>query len=145
MSTDRRNKKSSSVYSGKRAGYNRDKDLPRLTGLWPGEINTDDIKIRERIVAILRNALRLERQRGKAGHWCYDINRHLALKKALAQELIALRKLARIEKGPLRSRHGSHVKNGSRKIAQADRDGTAPKSESSQPVLFLALPTASSS
>lgn len=143
MSSARHHNKTYSAYSGKRAGYRRDKDLPRLTGLWPSEINSNDIKTRERIITILRNALRIERQRGKSGHWCYDINRHLALKKALAQELSALQEFVEKEKRLSRPKTGE--KDDNRKIAQADRDGIHPPADCSHPVLFLALPTASSS
>lgn len=128
---------------GQRALYCREKDLPRLTGLWPGEITSTDMKSRERIVAILKNALRLERQRGKSGHWCYDINRHLALKHALTQETAELKKLSEREKTPLRysSRqravHNAFTKNAKIAAAQA--------TSSSHPLLFLVLPTASSS
>ncbi|MBX2804552.1 MAG: hypothetical protein KTR19_01150 [Hyphomicrobiales bacterium] len=93
-SPKRKNLPSSKLYAEKSA-YCREKDLSRLAGLWPGEINTSDIEVRERIVSILRNALRIERQRGKSGHWCYDLNRHLALKYALAQEIAALKLLTR--------------------------------------------------
>jgi hypothetical protein len=38
------------------------------------------------IVARLARALRAERQRGRAGHWSYDLNRHIALAQALDAE-----------------------------------------------------------
>jgi len=143
MSSEKPRNRSFSTYCGKRTAYCRDKDLPRLTGLWPSEINTTGIKNRERIVAILRNALRLERQRGKSGHWCYDINRHLTLKQALAQEVIALGEIAEREKKLLRLK--AVAKRGEGKISQGSRDGIAVQVTSSHAVLFLALPTASSS
>ncbi len=143
MSSEKPRNRSFPTYCGKRAAYSRDKDLPRLTGLWPSEINTTDIKNRERIVAILRNALRLERQRGKSGHWCYDINRHLALKQALAQEVIALGEIAEREKRLLRPK--AVAKRSKGKISQTGHGGIAAQAASSHAVLFLALPTASSS
>jgi hypothetical protein len=130
MSSARQRNKTFSGNYGKRAAYCREKDLPRLTGLWPREINAVDIKSRERIIAILRNALRLERQRGKSGHWCYDINRHLALKRALTQEVIALKAI---------------TDSGKRRRRFDDRRAEVPHEPSSHPALFLALPTASSS
>lgn len=38
------------------------------------------------IIRRLERALRAERRRGMAGHWTYDLNRHLALKQAVAAE-----------------------------------------------------------
>ena len=128
---------------GTRAVYCREKDLPRLTGLWPGEINSANMEDRQRIVGILKNALRLERQRGKSGHWCYDINRHLALKQALTCEQAELKELSNRKRksirytSPRESVHNAFAKN-------ADSAATA-QNASSHPVLFLVLPTASSS
>ncbi|WP_453960670.1 hypothetical protein [Amorphus suaedae] len=41
---------------------------------------------RRAVIARLERALRAERRRGISGHWTYDLNRHLALKQALASE-----------------------------------------------------------
>jgi hypothetical protein len=134
MSSEKRRSRSGST-ERKRAIYCREKDLPRLTGLWPGEIDPADMKGRKRIVAILKNKLRLERQRGKSGHWCYDINRHLTLKHALTHELAELKRLS--QKPP---RFTS--------VQRADKAASAPLAQtarSSHPALFLELPTASSS
>jgi hypothetical protein len=88
--------------------------------------------------------LRLERQRGKSGHWCYDINRHLALKQALTHELAELRKLSELQRKPLR--FTSHRRGVPKGIAvDADSTTLAQTAGSSHPVLFLVLPTASSS
>lgn len=38
------------------------------------------------ILGKVRKALRAERRRGQAGHWSYDLNRHLALVQALGME-----------------------------------------------------------
>jgi hypothetical protein len=38
---------------------------------------------RATLVLRLRAALRSERRRGRAGHWSYDLNRHLGLLQAL--------------------------------------------------------------
>jgi len=45
---------------------------------------------RGEIVRRLERALRFERRRGRSGHWTYDLNRHLALKQALASERAGL-------------------------------------------------------
>ena len=41
---------------------------------------------RRAILTRLARALRAERNRGRAGHWTYDLNRHIALKQAYAAE-----------------------------------------------------------
>jgi hypothetical protein len=46
-----------------------------------------------KILAMLRKALRLERSRGRSGHWTYDLNRHRALAESLKAEREHLRKL----------------------------------------------------
>jgi len=48
------------------ATYLRSRDLPKLIALWPHDL-----------LAKLRRAPRAERRRGLAGHWSYDLNRHL--------------------------------------------------------------------
>lgn len=45
---------------------------------------------RRTVIGRLARALRAERRRGVAGHWTYDLNRHLALKQALASERAGL-------------------------------------------------------
>lgn len=77
-----------------RPPYNRNEQLPRLIGLWPHEVADVSEVATVRIVALLRKALRSERQRGIGGHWTYDINRHLALSVALREERERLRILA---------------------------------------------------
>jgi len=74
-----------------RKPYNRIEQLPRLIGLWPHELKDCSQAASERIVALLRKALRGERQRGIGGHWTYDVNRHLALSEALREENERLR------------------------------------------------------
>ncbi len=61
--------------------------LRRLTGREPEEGEAG----RKALVARLARALRGERQRGKAGHWSYDLNRHIALSQAYRAECAALR------------------------------------------------------
>lgn len=45
---------------------------------------------RRAVIGRLVRALRAERRRGISGHWTYDLNRHLALKQALASERAGL-------------------------------------------------------
>jgi hypothetical protein len=70
--------------------YQRQKDLPRLLALWPHEIKDETATGTRKIIARLRCALRAERQRGRAGHWSYDLDRHLGLVKAYKSEVAAL-------------------------------------------------------
>lgn len=71
---------------GQSAGYNREVDLPRLLPVWPHEIeDTSEDGIRS-IIVRLGSALRAERNRGIAGHWSYDLDRHLGLLRALRAE-----------------------------------------------------------
>ncbi|PPC88050.1 MAG: hypothetical protein CTY31_08145 [Hyphomicrobium sp.] len=60
--------------------------LARLLPLWPNELSDTSIAGRQRIVAVMARALRAERQRGRAGHWAYDLGRHAALARALTRE-----------------------------------------------------------
>ncbi|HAH63923.1 MAG TPA: hypothetical protein DCL72_00255 [Rhizobiales bacterium] len=53
----------------------------------------------------LRRALRAERRRGLAGHWSYDLNRHLGLLSAYKGELARLR-LERLKAQPNCTRRG---------------------------------------
>jgi hypothetical protein len=76
------------------AAYDRERDLGRLIALWPKEIADTSTAGRLRIVARLRQALRAERVRGRAGHWAYDLNRHVALALALKAEMPSLDALA---------------------------------------------------
>jgi hypothetical protein len=45
---------------------------------------------RRRVVERLRRALRAERRRGVAGHWTYDLARHVELLRLYRLELAAL-------------------------------------------------------
>lgn len=73
----------------------RNRALARVLPLWPHEIADISIEGRRRVVALLSRALRAERQRGRAGHWTYDVARHAALFRAYGEEHAALRKLER--------------------------------------------------
>jgi hypothetical protein len=68
------------------ARYERCRHLAALLPLWPRELADYSRTGTELIIARLATALRLERQRGRAGHWCYDLNRHQALISALRGE-----------------------------------------------------------
>ncbi|TBN48021.1 hypothetical protein EYR15_15110 [Hansschlegelia quercus] len=68
------------------AAYDRERALPRLIAIGPSELHDRGPDIRRKIVARLIRAWRAERRRGIAGHWAYDLNRHLALSQALAAE-----------------------------------------------------------
>ncbi len=46
-----------------------------------------------KIIRKLCSAIRRERQLGNAGHWAYDLNRHIGLRQALRAELRFLREL----------------------------------------------------
>lgn len=54
-------------------------DLLRLLPLWPHEVADQSPAGRQRILTLVRRALRAERQRGLAGHWTYDLSRHAQL------------------------------------------------------------------
>ncbi len=64
--------------------YERMRDLPRLlpfvaTELLELECETTPLAAQAHLVALLKRALRVERTRGRAGHWSYDLGRHSAL------------------------------------------------------------------
>jgi aspartate/tyrosine/aromatic aminotransferase len=71
--------------------YSRARDLPKLIALWPQELDDMSHAGRLRVLAKLRSALRAERRRALAGHWSYDLNRHLGLLSAYKGELAGLR------------------------------------------------------
>lgn len=72
--------------------YDRSRDLPGLLTLWPWEI-APDLANRMRLLSLLRKALRIERQRGIAGHWTYDLGRHARLLQAYRAEHAEVRSL----------------------------------------------------
>jgi hypothetical protein len=72
--------------SGGAADYDRRRSLPRLIGWDPFASGSDSEASGRAIRARLTRALRAERRRGRAGHWAYDLNRHLALLQALEAE-----------------------------------------------------------
>ena len=72
------------------AAYDRPRDLPRLLSVWPHEVEDCSDSARLNLLEQLRRALRAQKRRAGAGHWGYDLNRHLALYCAYRSELIAL-------------------------------------------------------
>jgi hypothetical protein len=66
--------------------YDRNRNLPRLLPVGPDEIADESPAARRMILARLSRALRAERNRGRSGHWSYDLNRHIALRQAYAAE-----------------------------------------------------------
>ncbi len=74
--------------------YDRRRHLPRVLPVGPEEIEDSGIEAGRRIVRRLAAALRAERTRGRAGHWTYDLNRHLALMQAYRAERRRLVELA---------------------------------------------------
>jgi len=83
--------------------YRRERDLAGLirgAEKLPGE---DEKAHAGRILARLRNALRAERARARAGHWSYDLNRHIALKAALKAESEASSRPMPESKAPARA------------------------------------------
>jgi hypothetical protein len=76
--------------SPREASYDRGRELPRLLPIWPHEIDDTSAAGRTRLVRKLRRALRAERRRGLAGHWSYDLARHMQLLRAYRAELASL-------------------------------------------------------
>ncbi|SON54867.1 hypothetical protein HDIA_1326 [Hartmannibacter diazotrophicus] len=70
--------------------YDRMRMLPGLLPLMPSELGPDSPACARRICALLVKAERRERVRGVAGHWTYDLARHIALCRALKAERQAL-------------------------------------------------------
>ena len=74
--------------------YHRERDLPRLIPLYAEDMITATRDSQEKLVALLRRALRQERVRGQSADWCYDLARHRALLRAYRAELDAFLALA---------------------------------------------------
>ena len=90
------------VVSGGAAVYVRGAMLPRLLPVGPEDLASDDAATARRICLMLARALRRERNRGRAGHWTYDLNRHVGLLQAYRAERAALTRL----------QHGAATKKG---------------------------------
>lgn len=74
--------------------YRRAQQLPALLKVWPHQLEDYSYPGTLKLAALLRKALRAERIRARAGHWAYDLNRHLGLIAALKAERTRLRALA---------------------------------------------------
>lgn len=74
------------IVAAGREGYDRRRTLPRLIGWDERDLDRDDESLGRQIRARLTRALRAERRRGRAGHWAYDLDRHVALLQALDAE-----------------------------------------------------------
>jgi Family of unknown function (DUF6477) len=90
--------------------FDRARHLPWLAGAMPAELEGNDPGLTRTIIGRLERALRAERQRGKAGHWTYDMNRHIALMQALKAERYRLK--TAVQTG--RSRETGKLKTGTR-------------------------------
>lgn len=66
--------------------YDRLRDLPSLIALWPSEICDFSPAGTHKIICRLLIALRAERERGRSGHWSYNLERHLGLARAYKAE-----------------------------------------------------------
>ena len=73
------------IANGSKA-YDRARMLVRLLPVGPDEIAGNEPETTRRIVLKLARALRAERARGRAGHWTYDLNRHIGLMQAMQAE-----------------------------------------------------------
>jgi len=67
--------------------YQRAIHLPRLIPIPEHIMESVDKDLSQAIVTQLNCALRRERNRGKTGHWAYDLNRHLGLMQAYKSEM----------------------------------------------------------
>jgi hypothetical protein len=66
--------------------YDRNRHLPRIIPAGSEVFGENTEAGRRNILARIARALRAERNRGRAGHWTYDLNRHIALAQAYAAE-----------------------------------------------------------
>jgi Family of unknown function (DUF6477) len=72
--------------------YQRGRHLPHLIPIAMDRLADLNIDSHRSIVTKLARALRAERSRGRAGHWTYDLNRHIALLQAYEAERRLLEK-----------------------------------------------------
>ena len=84
-STDHYDRQETAGVSGK--DYDRRRDLAPLLAFWPWEIEDLSEGAQVRLITMIRKALRIERQRGVAGHWAYDVARHARLLRAYKAEI----------------------------------------------------------
>lgn len=72
--------------------YDRCRDLPKLLPLLAEDLAVTNLPHHQRLVALLRRALRAERMRSRQRHWTCDPARHAALVRATRIENAALRR-----------------------------------------------------
>jgi len=73
------------IRDGARA-YERARCLPRVLPLLAGTCQGPEPETTRLIVRKLAEAIRRERRLGRAGHWAYDLNKHVALTQAWEAE-----------------------------------------------------------
>ena len=73
------------IRDGARA-YERARCLPRVLPMLAGNCHGPEPETTRLIVRKLADAIRRERRLGRAGHWAYDLNKHIALTQAWAAE-----------------------------------------------------------
>jgi hypothetical protein len=84
--------------------YRRSRDLPSLLPLFAWDVAHGGLMAQGRLVALLRRALRIERQRGLRGDWAYDLARHERLLRAYRHELQLLQESRIWARSPLAAR-----------------------------------------
>ena len=75
-----------------RLHYERERMLWRQVPLGLGQLPSGEPARTQAIVLLLAKALRAERALGRAGHWTYDLNRHLGLLQAYKAERATLKR-----------------------------------------------------
>lgn len=75
-------------------------EMAKLLPLWPAELADVSPRGRAHVIAVIERALRAERRRGLAGHWTYNLARHVQLLRAHRAEKAAAR--ANAHSAPLR-------------------------------------------
>lgn len=68
-----------------RVSYQR-AHLPRLLPIGPNEIEGPEPETTQALLRKLARALRTQRRLARAGHWTYDLNRHMGLAEAWRKE-----------------------------------------------------------
>jgi citrate lyase beta subunit len=72
------------------ASYERGRDLRALLPVRRVDLKAEGLTAQARLVARLRQALRLERRRGHVGSWSYHPGRHASLLQAYRAERASL-------------------------------------------------------
>jgi hypothetical protein len=72
------------------AAYDRMRHLPQILGTTPQELADLSVRGRRALIARLIRLARNSAGAGRAGHWSYDPNRHIAILGALQAERAGL-------------------------------------------------------